>query len=67
MRQHVAAVHRQAVLVHVHDVDVLGEVGEVDGALPVAAHQVQALAGAGAGAAPAALLWYSASNSIRPW
>src|SRR5207244_2304974 len=44
-REDVAAVDGQAVLLHVHHVDVLGEVGEVDRALPVAAHQAEALAG----------------------
>ena len=35
----------EPVLLDVHDVHVLGEVGEVDRALSVAAHEVQALAG----------------------
>ena len=48
-RQDVGAVDGQAVVVDVHDMDVLGEVGEVDRALPGAAHQVEALTGASRG------------------
>lgn len=50
-RQDVGAVDGEALLLDLHDVDVLREVGEVDRALPGAAHQVEALAGAGAGPA----------------
>ena len=65
-RQHVAAVDGEAVLVDVHDVDVLGEVGEVDRALPVSSASGRGPRRCARARVRWPLLWYSPSNSIEP-